>query len=171
MNKMTEKHPFSPFVPPESRYLILGSFPGRKSTREFPADDWYYGSKYNQFWKIIELVYGLSLPARAEKEALFQKLGIALSDIIFSCERSVNTNADSNLTNITYNTEIVDEILASAKIEKILFTGKGVYQKFLKHFKVPENIALIVLPSPSPAFARMNINAKAKEYKKHMPDL
>lgn len=168
---MIEKHPFEPFVPQESRYLILGSFPGRKSIQEFPADDWYYGSKYNQFWKIIELVYAVNLPTRADKEALFAKLGIALSDIILSCQRRVNTNADSNLTNIIYNTAIVDEILAYHAIARILFTGKGVYYSFLKHFNLPENMPLTVLPSPSPAFARMRIEAKALEYKKHLPEL
>jgi len=171
MSKMIEKHPFEPFVPPKSRYLILGSFPGRKSTQETPPDDWYYGSKYNQFWKIIELVYAVNLPTRADKEALFAKLGIALSDIILSCQRRVNTNADSNLTNIIYNTAIVDEILAYHAIDRILFTGKGVYRKFLEHFEVPQKTGLIVLPSPSPAFARMRIEAKALEYKKHLPEL
>jgi hypothetical protein len=50
---MIEKHILGDFVPEGIEYLILGIFL-RAGIGDNTAYDWYYGSRYIQFWKIIE---------------------------------------------------------------------------------------------------------------------
>ena len=49
-----ERHPFEPFLPPETRILFLGSFPP-------PAHRWsipfYYPNWINDFWRIMGLIH------------------------------------------------------------------------------------------------------------------
>jgi hypoxanthine-DNA glycosylase len=168
---MCEIHPFEPFVPPKSTILILGSFPGKDSTLIMREDDWFYGARRNQFWKILEKLYGISLKKRTQKEKLFYSLRIAVTDIIYSCERRNNSNLDINLINKTYNKESVQKIITEEPVEKILFTGKGVFREFKKNFNIPGNIEMIALPSPSPANRLMSLEEKVQEYRKYFPEL
>src|SRR3972149_2501161 len=101
---MIEKHPFGPFVPQDAKYLILGSFTGKEAVKGQPyyddSYDWFYGTKRNQFWPMLEAVYDLKLNNITRKKKLFTKLGIAIADIIYQCEREGGSNLDSNLKNI-----------------------------------------------------------------------
>jgi len=124
---MIEKHAFGNFVPTNAKYLVLGSFTLKKYTGD-PNLDWFYTTKVNQFWPIIQEVYGVPLPDRKSKEVLFTKLGIALSDIILECERRDGTNLDANLVSITYNTDGIRKILKENNIQKIFITPKQTAQ-------------------------------------------
>jgi len=176
---MIETHPFGIFVPSNAKYLILGSFTGRqavKGTNDTDnAYDWFYGTKRNQFWSILEEVYGIELRNKQSKQELFTKLGIAIADIIYQCERKGISNLDTDLVNITYNVKPIAEILESERIEKILFTSKFVEDKFKKFFKNVINrhpsIHLITLPSPSPRYAKMIKEQKIQMYKVLFPKL
>ena len=167
---MIEKHPFNSFIPRDCKALVIGSFPGKESTQEKRNDDWYYGANRNQFWKLIEKVYGLELKTKNDKQKLFEKAKIGITDIIESCERNENSNSDSNLINKVYNSKLA-KIIETNPLYKILFTGKGVYKEFCEHFVIPENIELITLPSPSPIYRRMSFVEKAENYKNHFPKL
>lgn len=82
MNEI-ETHPFKPFVPDNAKVLIVGSFPGKDITKKkLDEDDWFYGTKRNQFWDIISGVYKTELKTAADKKELFNKKGIAIADII-----------------------------------------------------------------------------------------
>lgn len=166
---MNETHPFGNFVPPNTQYLFLGTFTGRQTY------DWFYGTKRNQFWPILEEVYELKLPSKNEKQELFTKLGLAITDIIFSCERKANNNTDSNLINIVFNTEAIINILRNNKIKTIYFSSRFAGHLFAKQFKhlikqYPE-IKLITLPSPSPRYAAMSKSEKITRYKELLPKL
>ena len=167
---MNETHPFGSFVPSDSRYLILGSFPARTKDNFYK---WFYGSNRNQFWQIMENVYDLKLSDQNTKEDLFTKHKIALADVIHKTQRVNNSNLDINLINRTYNLTGVSEILKNNKIKKIFFTSRHVENIFHRHFKSLvqkyPGIALITLPSPSPRYASLTIGNKIKIYKKHLP--
>lgn len=162
---MIETHPFGDFVPRKAKYLILGSFTGRQSY------DWFYGTKVNQFWSIFEGVYGISLKTKADKQRLFTKLGIAIADIVYQCERAQGTNMDNNLINIVYNTRGIKAILAKNKIAKIFFSSRFVESLFKKVFNNMQlgDTELITLPSPSPRYAAMKLADKIKKYRKLLP--
>lgn len=122
---MVETHAFGNFVPQNAKYLILGSFTGRQAVKGTTTTDdtydWFYGTKRNQFWSILEGVYGIELRNKRSKQELFTKLGIAMADIIYQCERKDGNNLDSNLVNIVYNVDAIAEILETHQIERILF--------------------------------------------------
>lgn len=168
---MVETHPFGNFVPQNAQYLILGSFTGKITDDSY---DWFYGTKRNLFWPIMQEVYGTELQTKQEKQELFNRLGIAITDIILSCERKSNNNLDMNLTNIVLNEEVAN-ILKNNKIKKIFFSSRFVEKLFRKHFKqlileYPE-IELIPLPSPSPRYAAMSRVQKVARYKELLPEV
>jgi len=171
---MIEIHAFGDFVPKKAKYLMLGSFTAKKSDTDL-SYDWFYCTKRNQFWPIIENVYGLSLPDKESKVNLFTKLGIAFSDMILSCERKNNNNLDSNLTNFIYNTTAIRNILKNNDIQRIFFSSRFVEKEFKKEFKVIINefpgIEFVTLPSPSPRYAAMSKVEKIKKYKEIFPKL
>ena len=171
---MIEKHAFGDFVPKNARYLMLGSFTAKKSNTDL-LYDWFYCTKRNQFWPIIEKVYSLNLTDKKSKVDLFTKLGIAFSDMILSCERKDNNSSDTNLVNFTYNFEGIRNILTKNKIQKVFFSSRFVEKEFKKKFKelISEfpNIEFIVLPSPSPRYAAMSREEKIKKYKAIFPKM
>jgi hypoxanthine-DNA glycosylase len=165
---MTEIHPFEPFVPSGSTKLILGSFPGKESTQTKRENDWFYCAARNQFWKILEIVFDRDLSNKKYKQQLFKNSNIAITDILLSCQRRDNKNSDENLINKKYNKEAINEILTKNNIKKILFTSKGVHKEFVDNFDIPVEVDLVVLPSPSPVYRRLNLQEKAKIYKDYL---
>src|SRR5215208_74306 len=107
-----ETHPFETFIPKNLQYLIIGSFPGKEQTKyKLDEGQWFYGAPRNQFWKILELVYHKELKSRKEKEQLFEKEGIGITDLIKTCIRKRGTNLDENLDVQEYNQQTIETIL------------------------------------------------------------
>jgi hypoxanthine-DNA glycosylase len=164
-----EVHPFGAFVPKNVKVLIVGSFPGREQTQcVMDGTQWFYGAPRNQFWKILEIVYGRELKSRKQKQELFEEAGIGITDIIKSCIRRNGTNLDENLEVKEYNKEAVAVILKE-HLPGILFTSRFVEKEFKKLF--PEYNKTDILPSPSPRYFKLNIEDKARIYKEKLPGL
>lgn len=163
-----ETHPYKAFIPKNVTVIIIGSFPGREVTHKvLSEDDWFYGAKRNQFWKIISGVYETELITRKQKQDLFAKHGIGIVDIFLKIKRKENNNMDSNLEVIEFNDQAIKEILQNSNIKSIFFTSKYVEKAFLKLFpqiKTGESV-----PSPSPKFARMSLSEKINYYKMKLP--
>lgn len=169
MSRSVETHPHAAFIPQHPEYLILGSFPGKDQTGSFADENkWFYGAPRNQFWKILELVYGRELRTKQQKQELFKNAHIGITDIIRSCIRINGTNLDENLEVKEYNIETIERILKEHH-PKVLFTSRFVEKLFRKFFKDYKNIAL--LPSPSPRYFRLTIAQKAEIYKEKLPEL
>jgi hypoxanthine-DNA glycosylase len=177
LQTMIETHAFGNFVPLNAKYLILGSFTGRQAVKGNPAYDdsydWFYGTKRNQFWPILEEVYGIELRDKLSKQELLTKLGIAMADIIYQCERKEGNNSDVNLVNKVYNKKAIAEILDNNQIDKIFFTSRDVEKSFKKFFKYIIDrhaaIELITLPSPSPRYVLIKKEQKISRYKVLFP--
>ncbi|GAB4324738.1 MAG: DNA-deoxyinosine glycosylase [Candidatus Zixiibacteriota bacterium] len=89
-----------PFVPPKARILILGTFPGACSLR----CQQYYADSSNEFWKILCRISKVdydSIYSYRKRLALLRSMGIALWDVIKSCERM--GSADSNIIKPKFN--------------------------------------------------------------------
>lgn len=176
---MFETHSFGNFAPKNSKYLIIGSFPGKPNK----INTWFYGNKWNQFWTIMETVCKIKLNSVSEKKKLLNSLHFAITDIIYSCERIKNNNSDVNLKNITYNTKAIEKIFKENNIEKIFFTSRFVEKLFKKAFPNFLNLFPIhpersrrttncyTLPSPSSRYARLSLSDKIRKYKKLLPKL
>ena len=163
-----ETHPFEAFVPKGIEYLIIGSFPGREHTQSpVPEGQWFYGARRNQFWKILEDVYGRELRNRTEKEALFTELRMGITDVVKSAVRLQNTNMDQNLDIIEYNHERIGAILKKKTLKKVFFTSRFVEKVFKREF--PDYHYTEVLPSPSPRYATLSRAQKVALYKEKLP--
>jgi hypoxanthine-DNA glycosylase len=174
---MVETHAFGNFIPPKAKYLILGSFTGRQAVKDSaandPSYDWFYATKRNQFWPLLEQVYGIELKNTPARKKLFTDMGIAMADMILQCERKDGNNLDMNLVNIVYNTDAINEMLGKKGIDTVFFSSRFVETKFRRLFKETmlknPSVKFITLPSPSPRYAAMSKEEKIKKYKEVLP--
>ena len=157
-------------MPPITNYFFLGSFTGKVEDASY---DWFYSNKRNQFWPIMEIVYGIDLGTKVKKQNLFTELRMAIADIIISCERKANSNLDMNLTNMVFNTEAINNVFQRNKIKSIYFSSRFAEKLFRKVFGEIMNrypkIDFITLPSPSPRYASMSKQEKIAQYMKLLP--
>lgn len=149
---------FPPLVNEQSETLILGSIPGVPSLKKTE----YYGNKNNAFWSIMFKIHNEKFsPAYSDKIKLLRKHKIALWDTIKTCERT--GSADSNIKNPVAN-NIKKLIKKYPKITKIVFNGKTAEKYFKKYVGEIEGIETRVMPSTSPANARMNFEEKLQKW-------
>ena len=141
-------HPIAPVFNENSKVLILGSFPSVKSREEA----FFYGHPQNRFWRVLAAVCGCAVPETVEeKKTLLLQHGIALWDVIASCD--ITGSADSSIKNVTANDLSV--ILSNADIRRIYLNGKATEKIFNKYQKC--GIPAICLPSTSPANAAWSL--------------
>ncbi len=153
------KHPFGAVYAPDSRILILGSFPSVKSREQ----NFFYGHPQNRFWRVAAAVFGDEVPESIEdKKAFLLKNKIALWDVIASCE--ITGSADSSIKNAQVND--FSQILSAAKIEKIFVNGKTAEKLYNKYAYPAVKIPCICLPSTSPANAVWSLERLIGEWSK-----
>lgn len=141
-----EVHPIAPVYDERSKVLILGSFPSVKS-REAA---FFYGHPQNRFWKVLAVVCGRCEPRSIdEKRELLLSNGIALWDVIASCE--IQGSSDSTIRNVVPNDIAV--ILNRADIRAIYVNGKTSEKFYNKYLRPITGMDAVCLPSTSPANA------------------
>ena len=139
---------FDAFINPDSRVLILGSFPSVKSREE----GFYYGNPQNRFWHVLAAFFGNALPKTVEeKKTLLIKNKIALWDVVTACEIVGSMDKDIR------NPRIADipALVKTHALSAILTNGKTAYTLFIKHFPALAPLCT-ALPSTSPANARFS---------------
>lgn len=152
------KHPFPPIYNKNSKILILGSFPSVKSREQM----FFYGHPQNRFWKVISAVLECCEPETIEeKQTLLLEHGIALWDVIASCE--INGSADSSIKNVVVND--LSKILREADIRQIFVNGKTAEKYYKKYIKEKINTDAICLPSTSPANAAWSVDSLIESWK------
>lgn len=142
------KQSFPPIATPNARILILGTMPGEESL----ARQEYYANPRNQFWRIMQELFGVPLSAPyAERIARLQENRIALWDVLHSCERV--GSLDSAIKNAVPND--FGALLASMpELKVIAFNGKKPAEWFVRWVKVDTSqLRKLVLTSTSPAAA------------------
>lgn len=143
---MRLSHEFPPVYDRHSRVLLLGSFPSVKSREE----GFYYGYPRNRFWPLLARLCGEALPATAaEKTAMCLRHGVALWDVIGSCE--IEGSADSSIRDAEVNDLAL--ILNECEIRQIFVNGGVAYRLFTRHQKERIGRDAVQLPSTSPANA------------------
>ena len=151
------RHPFDPLIDENSKILILGSFPSLKSFE----NDFYYAHPRNQFWPILGEIFQRPVATEAERIALLKEVGIALWDVVASCERT--NSADSNLKACVPN-DIPALLARYPGIRALFFTGRkaeALFKRYFPHITLPQ----ILLPSPSPAYAAMPYEKKVVKWR------
>lgn len=139
---------FAPVVDANTRLLILGSLPGDASLKA----DQYYAHPRNGFWALIGGVLGEALPGLSYAERL-QRLkarGVGLWDVIASAERSGSLDAAIKSPEAADLRGLID---GQPKLRAVAFNG-GLAAKLGRRILGDlDGIALIDLPSSSPAYA------------------
>ncbi len=158
-------HPFKPIIDKTSEILILGTFPSIKSFE----NDFYYSHPKNQFWKILALIFNEKEPKTIkEKIEFLKKYKIALWDTICECTRDKGNSRDDNLKNIK-PCHLENLLKKHSNIKKVAVTSRlaeNVIKKYFKNSSFSILHSSLYLPSPSPLNARINLNEKAKKWKK-----
>ncbi len=154
------KESFPPIFESDARVLILGSMPGEISL----ARREYYAHPRNQFWRLMEVVFGIPAQAAYSDRVLgLKKNGVALWDVLESCERV--GSLDSAIRNAVPND--FEGLLASLPdLGIIAFNGKRASQWFERWVKVEmRGVQKICLPSSSPA-ATLGFEKKVAAWKR-----
>ncbi|MBQ2604132.1 MAG: DNA-deoxyinosine glycosylase [Clostridia bacterium] len=147
---MRLEHEFSPIYNENSKVLILGSFPSVKSREQC----FYYGHPQNRFWRLLAMICRSDVPTTVkDKKALCLSNGIALWDVIQSCE--IKGSSDSSIKNVKVNDLSV--ILDNCNIQKIFVNGGTAYDLFVKYQQTTINKHAVKLPSTSPANAAWSL--------------
>ncbi len=153
-------HGFEPVFDEHSRVLVLGSFPSVLS-RE---NRFYYGNPRNRFWRVMADVLGEREPATddvAAKRAMLLRHGIALWDVIESCD--VRGSSDASIRNVV--PADVARIMAVAPIRAVLCNGGTAARLYRRWLEPVTGLPAETLPSTSPANAAWSAERLAERWR------
>ena len=143
------KHSFPPVVDDATRLLVLGSLPGEESL----ARRQYYANPRNQFWRLIGAVTGLDLvplPYQSRLEALLAA-GVGLWDTVGAATRRGSLDAAIRLDSANDLAALAATLPALGAVG---FNGAKAASLGLPRLAARADLALIPLPSSSPAYTR-----------------
>lgn len=150
---------FAPVCDADSKVLILGTAPSRKS-REV---GFYYGHPQNRFWKLMALILGEAVPQSIEeKKSFLLRNGIALHDVIHSCD--IIGSSDSSIRNA--EPADLERILAVTGKIPVICNGGTAYKLYKKYQEKKLGIEAIQMPSTSPANAAWSLERLKEEWGK-----
>ncbi len=139
-------HPFPPVYSSQSRLLILGTFPSVLSR----ANAFYYGNPNNRFWPVVAALLGQPVPETvAQKKALLLSHGIALWDVLASCQ--IQGSSDASIRDAQPND--IPGLLHQTAISRVFANGQAAGRLYGRFFADPGLPTAQVLPSTSPANA------------------
>ncbi len=187
MDAPIERHPLEPFLPPQARLLMLGSFP---PPRRRWCMDFFYPNRTNQMWLIFGAVfYGDSQRLvddahktfrQADIEALLRERGIAIYDTATAVRRLSGNASDKDLE-IVEKTDIPALLSHIPHCHDIVCTGQKSFSVLTDDYGVPvpamgtyneftiagRPMRLWRMPSSSRAYP-MPLQEKADHYRRLM---
>jgi TDG/mug DNA glycosylase family protein len=157
-------HGLTPELGEDPQLLILGSFPSALSLEHHE----YYGNPRNQFWPIMEAVFGIDrtfpYPVRLGR---LHAVHVGLWDVVASCERS--GSSDASIRNAVPN-DIAGLLAARPRIRHIVLNGSSGagrwFDRLLGGAGAVPGVTLDTFPSTSPANARYRLSEKVAIWKK-----
>jgi TDG/mug DNA glycosylase family protein len=152
-------HCFPPVTRPDTRLLVLGSLPGAVSL----ARQRYYAHPQNQFWRLIGAVIGRDIAAlayEARLEALLEA-GVGLWDTVAAATRKGSLDADIRLHEAS---DLVALAQTLPDLRAIAFNGATSARIGRRQLGNAPGLALIDLPSSSPAYASLPFEKKEEAW-------
>ena len=152
---MVEKHPYGEYIPKHPRAMIVGSFPIGKFTHptrrheikphEF---DFFFGGEKNLLWKLLGKTFNKNIQTKDDIVRMLEEQGLAIGDVIKSCQRKEGGASDSDLMDISWNTDLIS-IIEKHNIHTVFFTSRKVERWFNQLFPDTKSLKKICLISPS----------------------
>ena len=145
MAERVVKQALAPAIPPATRVLLLGSFPGEESLRQSQ----YYAHPRNQFWRLLGEVITeplVELPY-AKRLRRLARHRIGVWDIITGCEREGSLDSDIRNATLAQFDWLADH---APKLRLVAMNGQkaGSAQRRIAAL----GYQTLVLPSSSPAY-------------------
>ena len=136
----TEQHPWEPFLPPNARLLMLGSFP---PPRKRWSMDFYYPNWTNDMWRVVGLLFfgdkehfvqeGKKAFCRGRLEAFLHEKGIALFDTA-SAVRRLQDNASDKFLEVVRSTDVGVLLRRLPQCQAIVTTGEKATETLCAQF-------------------------------------
>ncbi len=185
-----ESHPLQPFLPPNARLLMLGSFP---PSRRRWCMDFFYPNFINDMWRIFGLVFfgdkerfvdvGRSVFRRDDIIRFLEEKGVALYDTASAVRRTKNTASDKDLEIVT-PTDIEALLRRIPACVAVATTGQKATDVFTSSFGIRQpkvgtsepftfdgrQMRLYRMPSSSRAYP-MKVENKAAYYEKMFEEI
>lgn len=179
-NKTIETHPFEPFIFPDTRILIMGTFP---PTRNRWSMKFYYPNRINDFWYMMGLIFRGDKLAFYDTEtelfkledikALLKEKHIGLSDTGYKVHR-MKGNASDKFLEIIEPVPLGNILTAYPSICALCTTGEKAativgeltrteIPKIGKHTLTPKGLEIWRMPSTSRAYP-LPLEKKAEFY-------
>ncbi len=151
---MTRSASFAPLVDASTRLLIVGSLPGRESL----ARQQYYAHPRNQFWALVGAVIGVDLVplAYVDRLAALARHHIGLWDVVASASRV--GSLDSAIRDHQPN-DLAALAGSLPALRGIGFNGAAAFRLGAPAVAAA-GVAMLALPSSSPAHAALSLAAK-----------
>lgn len=152
-------HCFAPVTRPDTRLLVLGSLPGAVSL----ARQRYYAHPQNQFWRLIGAVIErelVPLGYEARLEALLDA-GVGLWDTVAAATRKGSLDADIRLHQASDLAALAE---ALPELRAVAFNGGTSARIGRKQLQGIASVALVDLPSSSPAYASLPFERKREAW-------
>jgi G:T/U-mismatch repair DNA glycosylase len=182
-----ERHPLQPFLPPNARLLMLGSFP---PPRKRWCMDFFYPNRTNQMWNIFGIVFFGNAEQlvdadnktfkQSDIQALLEERGIAIYDTA-SAVRRLSGNASDKDLEVVEKTDIPALLSHIPLCHDIVCTGQKSFSVLTEDYGVPvpamgtyndftlasRPMRLWRMPSSSRAYP-MKLEEKAAYYREMM---
>lgn len=190
---MISKHPFEPYIPNGATKLIIGTIPPPRFCKNpfgLNNDDvnFYYGSKDNSFWSLLEDVYDVKLKYKNDiasvnqRKELLKHAGIGITDIIKECVHENDLADDESLKDISQK-NIQKLLIEYPQVTTLIYTSEFVKKEIRKQFNLSHKLTyrnkrkqtlningkeyqVRILYSPSP-LALINMGTNGDEKRKH----
>lgn len=159
-------HSFAPIARRDARVLVLGSMPGEASL----AAGRYYANPQNAFWPIVGALCGFDPSlAYAKKLAALRARGIALWDVLQSCERDGSLDGDIDAASMQPN-DFASFFATHPRITAVLCNGGTAHSLFTRRvqpaLRAPARaLPCVRLPSTSPANAGTSRATKLRAWR------
>lgn len=187
---IAESHPLIPFLPPQAKLLMLGSFPPQKKRWSM---DFYYPNLNNDMWRIMGIIFFneknhfLNETKKAFcKERIIDFLtekGIALFDTA-TVIRRLQDNASDKFLEVVQPTDLKELLSRLPQCRAIATTGQKATDTLRDQFEVNEPkvgsfseftynkqpMRLYRMPSSSRAYP-LKLESKAEAYHKMLQKL
>lgn len=151
-------HPFGPVIAPDSRVLILGSFPSVKSREQ----NFFYGHPQNRFWRVMAGVLGCAVPQTSRKSG---RCSLRIKSRCGTYCKAVGLPVRRTLPSAMRCPNDIAGLLSTHTIRAVFSNGSASFRMYETYIRPQTDTPHFLLPSTSPANARYSVSALTEAWR------